>query len=271
MTKTTVTKHCAPHSLLQVREVIHLSLIAFAFLLAACGQRQSQPVGHAIKAPQNIGGANTCYGLACDGSTDSILIILPTEGDRLDTFDIVMANEQHRIFGRPHIGDELAVILTGDSTQEASMVVNLSSLQDTWCYMVAPTLNRQLPPSMPDSIRERIMAPREYSLRLKRDGTARAMGGIRQRTSSSATMSPVSYPRPKRYLSWYLTDGRLILSTDSTSLVDADTIDIIRLRRDSLVLRFSDHEQQYYRKKEIPTANNSPAANPTVNNSPAAK
>ena len=124
---------------------------------------------------------------------------------------------------------------------------------------------------MPDSIRERIMAPREYSLRLKRDGTARAMGGIRQRTSSSATMSPVTYPRPKRYLSWYLTDGRLILSTDSTSLVDADTIDIIRLRRDSLVLRFSDHEQQYYRKKEIPTANNSPAANPTVNNSPAAK
>jgi len=233
-------------------KTIHLFISVAVLLLAGCGSRQQQQAEDAIKSPKHIGGDATRYGLACDGSTDSILVLLPAEGNRLDTFDIIQAHEQHHIYGRPHIGDELAVILANDSTLEVSMVVNLSSLQGQWCYMVAPTLRNPLPPTLPDSIRERIMAEQEYSLRLKRDGTARAMGGMRnmRQRKSPMTMSPVTYPVPKRYASWQLTDGRLVLFTDSTHKEAPDTVDILSLRRDTLVLRFRNHEQKYYRKKE---------------------
>jgi hypothetical protein len=227
----------------------HLFIAVAVWLLTACANKQQESGGNAIMSPQHIVGHNTRYGLACDGSTDSILIILPAEGNQLDTFDIIAAHEQRRIYGRPHIGDELAIILADDSTQQVSMMVNLSALQDTWYYMVSPTLRHPLPPTLPDSIRERIMAQREYSLRLKRDGTARAMGGgMRQRTPTS-TMSPVSYPLPKRYAAWQLTDGQLILYPDSTRKQSPDTVTIKSLRRDTLVLQFPDHEQSYYRKR----------------------
>jgi hypothetical protein len=67
----------------------------------------------------------------------------------------------------------------------------------------------------------------------------------------------VEYPKVRRYREWRLFNGRLILITDSVRLADGkkglperDTVDIIQLRRDTLVLKFSDHEQGYYRKNE---------------------
>ena len=52
----------------------------------------------------------------------------------------------------------------------------------------------------------------------------------------------------KRYATWRLYNGRLILVPDSITQQSSDTADILMMRRDTLVLRFRDKEQAYYRK-----------------------
>ena len=90
-----------------------ISLLAMALLLMACGQKQPPKDRQegAIVAYHNEPGDSTIYGLSCDGSTDSVLILLPYSGEDPDTFYIFQARQNHQVFGRPHIGDELAVIL----------------------------------------------------------------------------------------------------------------------------------------------------------------
>jgi len=227
-----------------------LFIAVICCLLVACG-KSPLPRQHddAISTRQNLPGDSTIYGLACEGCTDSILILLPYAGGDPDTFNIIRAFEERRIYGRPHIGDDLAVILQSDSTKEVRMTINVSTLLGQWNYMVTPTLrhpDKPMPP-LPDSIRKRIMAPREYGIRIRNGGTAFSIGGYRY---SSGDMSPVIYPSLKRYHSWRLYNGQLILLADSFSKQQPDTVAIQLLRRDSLILRFSDHEQSYYRKKE---------------------
>ena len=137
------------------------------------------------------------------------------------------------------------------------MVINLNMLQGQWCYMVTPTLRPSLSgqamPNLPDSIRKRIMAPREYGIRLKRDYTAFSIGSYRPNNTDA--MSLVQYPDIKRYTSWRIHNGKIILKADTIPgmnqemVPESDTVSIALLRRDSLVLRFADHEQSYYRKK----------------------
>jgi len=248
-----------------MKKSIYLMTIAMV-LLMACGSKQESPMtdGAPIASHQNMPGDSTRYGLACDGCTDSILVFLPYNSNRLDTFDIITAQQQHRIMGRPHIGDELAIMVNPADTAEALMVINMETLRNTWCYKVTPTLRnvqnmpermrRRMMERIPDSLRQQWMTPREYSLRLKRDMTAVAMGGVRRQTTTD-DMSPVEYPPIRRYTEWRLFNGRLILKADTiagfTKEGDkpfVDTADIQLLRHDTLVLRFADHEQSYYRK-----------------------
>lgn len=220
-------------------------------LLTACGKKPiPRQQNDAISMRQNLPGDSTIYGLACEGCTDSIFILLPYSGGDPDTFNIIRAFEEHRMYGRPHIGDEIAVILQSDSTKEVRTTINVSTLLGQWNYMAIPTLrhpDKPMPP-LPDSIRQRIMAPREYGIRLRNGGTAYTIGGYRRNTDE---MSPVVYPTLKRYTSWKLYNGKMILLTDSASKQLPDTATIQLLRRDSLILRFSDHEQSYYRYKEV--------------------
>lgn len=225
-----------------------LPLAIAALMVCACADTKKVPETAVPFHYDTLPGDSTLYGLAGDGTTDSILIMLPYSCEGLDTFDIIEAREQHRIMGRPHIGDELAVILRNDSTRQADMVVNVSTLQQKWCYMAQPVLRHQPPRPLPDSVMRKLMTPREYALRLMRGGTAFTMGS---RHSSSDAMSPVEYPKQKRYTGWRLFNGRLLLFADSTSQQAPDTADIVLMRRDSLVLRFSDHEQAFYRQKEM--------------------
>jgi len=220
-------------------------------LLIACGKKDTHmdKIG-AISTQQTLPGDSTIYGLACEGCTDSILILLPYAGGDPDTFNIIRAFAEHRIYGRPHIGDEIAVNLLSDSTREVRMTINVSTLLGQWNYMVTPTLrhhDKPMPP-FPDSIRQRIMAPREYGIRLRNGGTAFSMGGYHRNADD---MSPVVYPSMKRYRNWRLFNGQLVLLTDSASKQQPDTATIQLLRRDSLILRFNDYEQSYYRKKEV--------------------
>jgi hypothetical protein len=58
----------------------------------------------------------------------------------------------------------------------------------------------------------------------------------------------------KRYREWHIYNGHLLLSEarrdtlGNQQVTNTDTADIVFMRRDTLLLRFSDHEQGYYRK-----------------------
>jgi len=170
------------------------------------------------------------------------------------------------IYGRPRIGDELAIILNPEDKEEALMIINIERLKGQWCYQVMPTfrniekmpqkMQRRMMAQIPDSVKQRLLVPREYGIQLKRGHLAQTIGSYRNRHSDS--MSPVEYPKVRRYAGWKLFNGRLVLETDTARLIQTDqahkpeydTADIVSLRRDTLVLRFKDHEQTYYRKKD---------------------
>ena len=243
--------------------------ILTAIVLFACTSKQHQELASAsdaISLYKNQSGDAARYGLACDGCTDSVLVFLPYAGGDPDTFDIIDAFQQHRIFGMPHIGDELAVILNPEDSAEALMVFNMEVLKGTWCYMVTPTLRnienmpqrmrRRMLERIPDSIKQQLLVPREYSLRLKRDNTVQARGGQYRQTTTD-DMSPVEFPSVKRYTEWSLYNGKLLLKADTIAgfsqegdKPETDTVVIELLMQDSLVLRFQDHTQSYYRKTD---------------------
>lgn len=248
-----------------------LILIAFvgALLTVACSTKQEQAATDvaedAISLKKNLPGDSALYGLACDGCTDSVLVFLPYSGGDPDTFDIINAFQQHHVYGRPRIGDELAVIVNPEDHDEALSVVNMEMLKGEWCYMVLPQLRtpesmhkrmqRRMIERMPDSLRQLMMTPREYSLRLKRDYTVTARGGQRRRTTTD-DMSPVEYPTLKRYTDWHFYNGKLILKADTIAgfsnegaLPETDTVQIRMLTQDSLILEFPDYTQSYYRKQ----------------------
>ena len=245
-------------------------IFATMLLMGACGTKQEQPTtdvaDDAISLKKNLPGDSALYGLACDGCTDSVLVFLPYSGGDPDTFDIINAFQEHRIYGRPRIGDELAVIVNPADRDEALSVVNMEMLKGEWCYQVLPQLRsvdslhkrmqRRMIARMSDSLRQLMITPREYSLRLKRDYTVTARGGQRRRTTTD-DMSPVVYPTLKRYTDWYFYNGMLILKADTIAGIskegdvpETDTAQIRLLMPDSLILEFSDHTQEYYRKIE---------------------
>ena len=246
--------------------------IFVALMGSACGSRQTAPapIGDmTISMQQNEKGDSTLYGLACDGCTDSVLVLLPYNGYDLDTLDIITARQEHHIYGRPHIGDELAVTVNPEDSAEALKVINLTTLCQNWCYQVMPTfrnvdqmpqrMQRRMMERIPDSIRQKLLVPLEYSLRLKKGFTAQARGARRMMTTTD-DMSPVEYPQMKRYTEWRIFNGQLVLTAttatvaaDKDSLVqqkdERDTVDIVLLNSDTLVLRFKDHELGLYNKQ----------------------
>lgn len=244
-------------------------LILTMTLLYSCGNRQANVnegedmIGNTY---YNLPGDSTRYGMACDGCTDSILVFMPVSCDRLDTFDIITARQQRRIFGRLHIGDELAIIVNPEDTFEVLTIINLDALRNTWAYLAYPKLRnidkmtqrmqRHMMERIPDSLKKQWLKPREYSLRLKRDHTAMALGGVHHQTTTD-DMSPVEFPPIKRYTEWHIYNGHLILKADTIAgftqeghKPTIDTVDIKMLRKDTLVLRFQDHEQAFYRKEQ---------------------
>ncbi len=255
-----------------MKRSILLAFVATILLMVACTTKpQQHPVvegvaDDAISMHKNLPGDSALYGLACDGCTDSVLVFLPYSGGDPDTFDIIDAFQQRRIYGRPRIGDELAVILNPNDHDEAYSVVNMEMLKGEWCYLAHPTLRspdkmnqrmvRRMMERMPDSVRRQMMTPREYSLKLKRDYTATARGAMRRMTTTD-DFSPVEYPKIKRYTDWHFYNGMLILKADTIAgfsgpddVPEIDTVRIKFLMRDSLVLEFGDHTQEYYRKSE---------------------
>jgi len=240
-------------------------MILVALLTTACssGTTPSAQEITAYNEEQPLPGDSTVYGLACEGCTDSILVFLPFSGGDPDTIDILNARVQRRVFGRPEIGDFVAVVLSANSKSEADVVINIDRLKGEWCYQVQPRLRPragasadsivQLPPDFPDSLRKKWFQPREYGIEIRRDYTARPIGV--QRNNADRQNGPVEYPQVKRYREWHIYNGHLLLcesrrdTLGNQQVTNTDTADIVFMRRDTLLLRFATHEQGYYRRK----------------------
>lgn len=241
-----------------------IPLITAALMAIACGSNEtktdnSQTVNN---SGLTMPGDSTIYGLACDGCTDSLLILMPLDGSDPDTFNIFSANLEHKIYGRPSIGDRIAIVPNGEDSTYADMVINIDRLQGEWRYQVRPRLRRHLtdstavgqePVNLPDSFVRRWLQPKEYGYDIRRDNVVRPVGAV---PASEAKRGPVEYPALKRYREWHILNGHILFHEtrrDTTGLrkvISTDTADIVLLRRDTLVLRFANHVQGFYRDKK---------------------
>jgi len=244
-----------------------MAVVVAALLTTACSSKtESRPTEKTdlISMEPAMPGDSTVYGLACDGCNDTILVFLPRQGGDPDTFNILNASKNHQVFGRPMIGDLVGVLTNRENQKVADKVINIEQLKGKWCYMVEPKL-REIA-GMPlsrlqgeqreemDSMLREMLQPREFGFEIKSDYTARPIGMIRSMTSDEE--SPVVYPPLKRYREWRIFNGRLILSEGARdslgniTVTNTDTAQLVLLHRDTLVLRFNEGEQGYYRKVE---------------------
>jgi hypothetical protein len=205
------------------------SIIASIILiLTSCGDKKvpqkidNQP----LSCEKNVLGDSTLYGLVCDGCTDSILVILPYSGGNPKTYSILDAMISRQVYGMPKVGDQMAVILSKDR-KSANKVYDLDEMMGKWCYKAVPTLNLRpgmnkkesimIAEHMPDSIRKKMMIPKEYGIELKRDKTASSVGR-RHRQSINDGFSPVTYPTQKHYTAWHFYNGKIILTTGDVKI-----------------------------------------------------
>lgn len=244
-----------------------MALMLTMLIVAACGSKKDSgktEEGDLISVEPSQPGDSTVYGLACDGCNDTILVFLPRQGGDPDSFNILNASKSRQVFGRPMIGDLVAVLTNRENPKVADMVINIEQLKGKWCYMVEPKL-REIA-GMPlsrlqgemreemDSMLRDLLQPREFGVEIKSDYTARPIGVIRSMTSDEE--SPVVYPPLKRYREWRIFNGRLILSEGARdslgniNVTNNDTAQLVLLHRDTLVLRFEEGVQGYYRKVE---------------------
>lgn len=218
-----------------------------------------------IDVQPTIKGDSTLYGLACDGCTDSVVVFLRNSGGDPDTFNIIDARQDHRVYGHPRIGDRLALLVdTKDSTQ-AYIVIDLDDLQGKWCYQampkmrdfasMSPRLQRRMMANMPDSIKKTFMVPKEFGFHIRRGNTVRPIGFF-QRSNTTDDMSPVEYPPFKMYTEWHIFNGNLILTEEQMPMLGqrapksvSDTAKIMMLGKDTLVLKIKDEVKGYYRQK----------------------
>lgn len=244
-------------------------LFLCALLTLSCGSQQEVHIeadAEADTLQTTLEGDSTVYGLACDGCTDTILVLLPTSNvaSNPDTFNILNATRGRRIYGKIHTGDNIAVVRNAKDSTVADCVIDLENLRETWCYQAMPTLHvradmvgrteKQMIANLPDSIRQLLAIPREYTMQIKSDHTVTSFGARPMQEKEEEQL--VDYPRLKRYGQWHLYNGMLLLtevamdSVGNTFAVSTDTASFVLMDRDTLVLRFNDGVKNYYPKKD---------------------
>lgn len=234
-----------------------VSLISAVLLSAGCAQRASNKSADDVVALQRADGDSTLYALVAAGSNDSILVYLtlPYRGADPDTVSILEALQRRQVFGRPAIGDDVAIVRSDSDSTVAKRVIVTERFVGTWAYQVFPKLRHQMGDGpLPPHLQQMLEEPREYSMVVKPSGDmfVTSAHGTRQ----ADEQLPVVYPKPKRYGHWAIFNGRLVLSemkrdtTDAVSVVSTDTADFIRMRRDTLILNIAGEERKFYRKTE---------------------
>lgn len=260
--------------------LIIITLIATLIAMGGCRKRSqigADEEDNPLKEEplEEIVGDSMVYGLSCDGSTDSVIVIWPFKGDPI-TYSCIEAKGNGKIIGKPQIGDWIGVMVNPEDTTEATMVINLDQLKGTWTYPVmpvmkelqnmSPRMQKRMMENMPDSVKQTFFVPREYGFTLKRGHKAQAVGRI-MRTSTLADDSPVQYPEVKNYKQWHMLNGRLILVSGERMMLPKDgetlkkpkntldTLDFVYMDNDSLILMSKGTRIGFHRKENALKAN----------------
>lgn len=233
-----------------------LLLLTVALLSAGCVQKATEKPSEDVVRLARAEGDSTVYALTAAGSNDSILVFLelPYDGADPDTVNILEARRQRQMFGRPTVGDNVAIFRNDSNASLAERVIVIEQFVGTWCYRVYPRLRHQIGEGpLPPRLQEMLEESREYSMMVKPDGLMFVTGAHDRMADEQL---PVVYPQAKNYGRWAIYNGRLLLSevrrdtTDAVTTIDTDTADFIRMRRDTLILQFNDGERHFYRKTE---------------------
>ncbi|MGI6232010.1 MAG: hypothetical protein ACOYJF_04050 [Prevotella sp.] len=255
-----------------------LWLLALPVLLLtfACSSKQDKkPAGMGkMNEEMKLKGDKTVYGLACEGCTDSVVYLLPSNGSDPVKYDIQDAMHNHKVLGKIKTGDWIGLLPNAKDTTIADIVVDLDQLKGIWCYIVmpkmrdydkmSPRLQKRLMRNMPDSIKETFLIPREYGFWLKRHWQAQSVGYVRE-SNSLADESPVVYPPLGYFTEWHIWNCMFVMvsgdpkfeddGTVKLSKIKYDTCSIDFLGPDSLVLSDRDGSRSYYRKDDINDVN----------------
>ncbi len=259
---------------------IILALLTALIMLGGCKNSKIDDENKNIEIPTEetleIKGDSMLYGLSCDGTSDSVVIIWPFQGDPI-TYDIVNARRLHRIIGKPQIGDWIGIMVNPEDTTEATMVINLDQLKGTWTYPVLPVMKdlqnmstrmqKRMMENMPDSVKEAFFIPREYGFTLKRSHRAEAVGRI-MRSNTLEDDSPVQYPKVKNFKQWHTLNGKLLLVSGDFMKIPTnedekpekpknviDTLEFVYLDQDSLILMSHGKRIGFHRKENAMKAN----------------
>lgn len=262
-------------------QFIFISIFTATIMLSCNKDKQgNENLIQEVDASDLIIGDSMVYGLACDGTSDSAIVVYPFDGSDPVTYSCIDASRQHRIIGSPQIGDWVGLVLDKEDKSTANTVINLDQLKGTWTYSVLPTLKdfehlskrmqkrmqREALENMPDSVKETYFIPREYGFTLKRSHVAQAVGNVYS-GSSLEDDSPVKYPEVKKYQQWFAWNGKLILvSTKNGRLNIAsekqekpefsfDTLEFVSMTNDSLVLTQNGIRYGFHRKNSTIEAN----------------
>ncbi len=250
---------------------IYLLLITIATLsLAACFNQESTSDHGAINNDIKLKGDKTLYGLACNGCSDSAIVLLPNDGGDPIHINIVKARKNNKVFGTLEIGDELAVLLHPRNKNEATLVIDLEQMKGTWTFQVIPKLKpnplkteEQLLAEMSDSLKQALFIPREYGFTLKSYNQASPVGYI-IKANTLEDDSPVEYPKVTIYTSWHIYNGWLYIYKDTVDeqgkriprdSVGHDDGTMVFLSADSMAAKFGKKVMQYHRKASAIEAN----------------
>lgn len=246
----------------------------FAFI--SCGKKNNVKIDETPLPAQSsieIKGDSMVYGLSCDGSGDSVIVVWRFGGDPV-TYNIIDARREGRVIGQPVIGDWVGVMVDPEDSTEATMLIDLDQLKGTWTYPVLPVMKdfqhmskrmqKRMMENMPDSVKETFFVPREYGFVLKRGHQAQSVGRV-MRSNSLSDDSPVQYPDVQNYKNWYMLNGKLILVSGDPILPNAtakstkpdkiDTLEFQYMDQDSLILTFKGQRYGFHRKENAMKAN----------------
>ncbi len=250
---------------MNIKNILPVALIA-AMVAAGCGGSKKKEDQTTYVKDVRLPGDSTFYGLACDGCTDSVIVVLPYDDSDPITYSIIDAMRQRKVFGRPKIGDMLAVVINKENRKKADLVIDLDELKGTWVYQAMPTMRK--PANMPkdiaapkadperDSIMKTLMVPREQGFRIKKQYVMEPVGLYFAKTSLDGD-SPIEYPPVKFYKEWNVLNGKLVFTEGTIDFGNKkrrkarpakDTVEIVMMMKDSLQLKFKNGIKAYYRK-----------------------
>lgn len=222
-----------------------------------------------------MAGDSTVYGLACKGSSDDAILLLPADGSDPVRYDIVSATRKNKVLGSVNTGDRIALVPNKKRANVADMVINLDELRGVWCYMVMPRMRQdgheqeqarsRAKDSMADSLSLSLLVPLEYGFWLKSQGEAASVGYIRE-LNALADESPVTYPSLDYFVKWQIWNGKFVMASgrpkyDKDNTVEGytdikyDTCSIDFLSHDSLALTDRNGTRGYHRKKDASEVN----------------